>query len=215
MATDVDNHAPDELLAFWFGPEPGPHDFGLWFRASPAVDAEIRERFEPSYRAALRGELDAWDDTSRGVVAKILLLDQLPRNMFRGTAEMFAGDDLAVALAERLIDSGDDRSLACVERLFVYIALEHNEDVERVRSSHRLISALAQECAPEERRRYQAFVRYNRQHLEIVERFGRYPHRNELLGRESTEEEERFLAETSYAFMRSVYSTSSKRRKPR
>jgi uncharacterized protein (DUF924 family) len=179
--------APGEILDFWFG-SPG---FGqpreLWFRKSEATDALMRDRFGACVEAALQGELDSWaDGDGRDALALILLLDQFTRNVFRDSARAFAGDEAALALAGRLVADGRDRRLAPLERWFAYLPFEHSERIDDQRESLRLFGALAQEGLAEP-------LVWAQKHYDVIARFGRYPHRNELLGRASTAEEKEFL----------------------
>jgi uncharacterized protein (DUF924 family) len=184
------NVAPGEVLDFWFG-SPGSAGFGLprelWFRKSEATDALMRDRFGACVEAALRGELDPWaDGDGRDALALVLLLDQFTRNVFRDSARAFAGDEAALALARRLVADGRDRLLAPLERWFAYLPFEHSERIDDQRESLRLFGALAQEGLAEP-------LVWAQKHHDVIARFGRYPHRNELLGRESTAEEKEFL----------------------
>jgi len=202
----------EEILAYWFG-APGstwhPRYRGpseLWFRATPEQDEEIRERFGERYEAAAAGALTSWADTPRGALALMLLLDQLPRHMFRGKARMFATDEAARAVAERALAPAAQGWLSPPELAFVYMCLEHAEDPDEVA---RAIAGLDMLCrSPVTRRARRLFKdlrRSARQHHDLLVRFGRYPHRNELLGRTSTPQERAWLSQTDKPrFARSV-----------
>ncbi len=191
------NAAPDSVLDFWFG-APGTAKYGrpreFWFRKSVATDQVIRERFAPAVEAALQGGLRHWvDDGARGALAVILLLDQFTRNLFRDSARAFAGDAAALAIARDLVATGGDARLAPVERWFAYMPFEHSESMADQRESLRLFGALAALGLAEP-------LAWAQKHFEVIERFGRYPHRNEVLGRNSTAEEIEFLRQPGSRF---------------
>lgn len=192
-----------EILDFWFGPL-GPDGFPredrttLWFRGGREVDEAIRARFAVDVERAARGERDAWGGTARGRLALILLLDQFPRNLFRGTPQAFAHDARAVAHALAGLAAGQDRELAPVERAFFYLPFEHAEDRALQRRSVEAYENLVR-AFPAQAARLRGFLDYAVRHREIVERFGRFPHRNAILGRASTPEELAFL-ETAERF---------------
>lgn len=169
----------EEVLQFWFE-ELEPAD---WFRKSPALDEEIRQRFGKTYQAAVRGELAEWRQTARGRLAEIIVLDQFSRNLFREDARAFAADGMALVLAQEALPVSQE--LTSVERSFLYMPFMHSESIV----IHQQAMHLFAEPGLEKRAQYEA------QHLAIIERFGRFPHRNQLLGRESTEEELLFLQE--------------------
>ena len=178
------------ILDFWFLPpgEPGHRTSRPeWFRKDAAFDLLIRQRFGDQIERALAGGLLEWDDEPRGALARIILLDQFTRNAFRDTPRAFAGDSLALAAALALVGAGSDRQLAPVERWFVYLPLEHAEDLAIQERSVALFNALAAEPGME------GIVEYAVRHRDIVARFGRFPHRNRILGRASTPEEDEFL----------------------
>jgi uncharacterized protein (DUF924 family) len=185
-----------EVLDFWFG-APGSAERGaareFWFTKSQATDALIRARFGADVEAALRGERDAWAQTTDGTRALILLLDQFTRNVFRDTPRAFAGDARALGLARRLVAAGADRRLAPLERWFVYLPFEHAESIGMQRESLRLFGELAAAG------RGDALV-WARKHYDVITRFGRFPHRNRILGRASTPEELEYLAQPGAGF---------------
>src|SRR5205814_918931 len=154
---------------------------------NPQFDQEIKDRFMPDYQLAAERKLTEWQDTLCGGLALVLLLDQFPRNMFRGDRRAFATDPLAREVAERLIQAGSDRHLLPVERLFVYLPFMHSENLAHQRQSVALFRQLAQE------RDYLDSLSYATRHLEIIARFARFPHRNAILGRPPTPEEIEFL----------------------
>ena len=188
----------EDVLDFWFaGAEDSPEVAAargkVWFSSSDQMDAEIRERFGERVRAAVRGELDSWRSTPRGTVALVLLLDQFTRNVFRGTAEAFSADAAALEAARSLIDSGRDEELPWVYRAFLHLPFEHSEDVEDQRRCVELCRAAAQEAPAEWRELMAGYIQWAEDHLAVVERFGRFPHRNQVLGRSSTPEEVEYL----------------------
>jgi uncharacterized protein (DUF924 family) len=187
---------PDDVLDFWFG-APGSAQYGrdrtLWFEKSQATDDEIRTRFGAAVEAALQGAFEDWRKTPHGALALILLLDQFTRNVFRDTPRAFAGDARALATAQSLVERGDDRNLAPYERQFAYLPFEHAEDRAAQETSLRLFTQLARDGLPEA-------LEWAQKHYYVIARFGRYPHRNAILGRESTLEEIEFLQQPGSRF---------------
>ena len=180
------------MLDFWFG-APGSRERGrprkAWFQKSEPFDAEIHRRFLATWEQAARGELARWQATPLAALALIIVIDQFPRNMFRGTARAFASDSLALAAAGETIAREFDRLLSPVERPFVYLPFVHAEDLAAQRRSLALFQGLDPEDA-----------RSAKRHYEIIARFGRFPHRNAILGRESTAEETEFLKQPGSSF---------------
>ena len=162
--------------------------FERWFSRNDDFDAELRARFLPAHEAAARGELDGWLETPDGALALLLLLDQLPRNLFRGTPRMYATDAAGLQAAEKAIALGHDRRVEPALRVFFYLPHMHSEGLADQERCVALTAGL------EERVTSAA-----REHLEIVARFGRFPHRNAILGRETTPEERRYLDEGGFA----------------
>jgi len=180
------------VLDFWFG------SGGIraeWFRKDPAFDAQIRERFGAWVDRAVAGELADWQASPQAALARIVLLDQFTRNIHRGSARAFAGDALALAAARAMVASGQDAMLPPVPRAFVYMPFEHAEDLAAQNEAVRLFTALAAQ-APE----LDENLDYARRHRAIIERFGRFPHRNAALGRPSTPEEAAFLQQPGSGF---------------
>ena len=186
------------VLDFWFG-APGSSEFGsarkAWFMKDAAFDAAIRERFGALVERALRGELEVWGDEPRSSLAQILLLDQFTRNAFRGSARSFAGDARALAAASRMVGSRQDEALAPFMRAFVYLPFEHAEGLAMQDEAIRLFTKLVSE-SPE----LADMLDYAHRHREVIERFGRFPHRNEILGRQSTAEEIAFIQRPGSGF---------------
>ena len=170
--------APADVVAFWR--EAG---MGKWFRGGAAFDAECRARWLDAHFAAARCEFEHWLDTAEGALALLLLLDQIPRNIFRGSGHAFASDGLARHYAGRALASGHDAAFEPMLRAFFYLPFEHSEDIADQRRSVELFQALGVEL----------YTKYAIEHLQVIERFGRFPHRNRALGRESTPEEQAWL----------------------
>ncbi len=196
---------PDEVLEFWF-PADQDRANALWWGKDPALDAEIRERFAATLSAARAGELDSWAETARGRLALIVVLDQLSRNILRGDPSTYAADAQARALTLAGLERGHDRALRPIERLFFYLPLEHSEALADQQRCVALMQELADEVAAEpgvddaRRDRFAGFVDYAIRHRDIIARFGRFPHRNALLGRSSTAEELEFLTQPGSSF---------------
>ena len=192
----------EEIDRFWFGAADDPERNRMrkiWFTKDPAFDAEIRQRFTEDYLRAASGAYDALADTARGVLVLAILLDQFPRHLFRGDARAFATDAKARAVVERAIASGLDMQLSPVERVFVYLPFEHSEDITDQRRGVALMQTLpVTDDFPAEARA--EVIDYAQKHLAIIERFGRFPHRNAALGRTSTPEEVAFLQQPGSSF---------------
>jgi uncharacterized protein (DUF924 family) len=190
--------SPDDVLSFWLGDASRPRD--EWFRRSDALDDEIRSRFAGAIEQAERGELDAWEGTARGRLAIVILLDQFSRNAFRGTARSFAHDPRALAIAERGVELGEDRTLLPLERSFLYMPFSHAEDPAVQARSCTLFEWLAAEAPAELAGYLDSALKFARAHRAIVDRFGRFPHRNAILGRTTTHEEAEFLKQPGSSF---------------
>jgi len=185
------------VLDFWFLSAANA-DHGKsrpeWFRKDDAFDATIRVQFGTLIDEALGGGLTDWDADLHGALARIIVLDQFTRNAFRDTPRAFAGDPLARQAALAMIESGRDRLLAPLERWFAYLPLEHAEDLELQERSLGLFTALAKDQG------FGDIVEYAQRHRDIIARFGRFPHRNRILGRDSTPEEIEFLKQPGSGF---------------
>jgi uncharacterized protein (DUF924 family) len=188
----MNSHA-ESVLRFWFGDEPVAR--AEWFRKDAAFDAQIAERFGALIDQALAGALDAWAASPDTALARILLLDQFTRNVFRDTPRAFAGDAQALAAARAMVARGQDQALPPLRRAFVYLPYEHAEDAQTQRESLALHAALARDDPSLARQE-----EYAKRHAEIVERFGRFPHRNLVLGRVSSDEELAFLQQPGSSF---------------
>ncbi|PIG94190.1 DUF924 family protein [Gloeocapsopsis sp. IPPAS B-1203] len=187
----------DEILAFWFE-QPNAADYGkqrtFWFTKSPEIDREICARFLSDYEQAATHQLSSWQESPRSCLALILLLDQFPRNIFRGTPKAFATDTAALTTAQHAVTQGFDRELLNVQRWFIYLPFEHSENLEHQRQCVELFASLKDD--PESA----SAIDYAQRHLAVIERFGRFPHRNEILGRKSTPEELEFLQQPGSSF---------------
>jgi uncharacterized protein (DUF924 family) len=187
----------DDVLDFWFGREgePGYGEFRAeWFRKDPAFDAEVTERFASLYEEAAAGDLDGWRDDARSCLALVILLDQFPRNMFRGDGRTHATDGKALETSKYSVEHALDRELPAFQRMFLYMPFMHSENAEDQCRSVGLFGRLAEEPgAPD-------VTSYAVRHKEIVERFGRFPHRNAILGRRTTPEEAEFLKTEGSSF---------------
>ncbi|ULL00663.1 DUF924 family protein [Bradyrhizobium sp. I71] len=176
--TDVDDISPSGILAFWR--EAGSE---RWYARDEAFDAEIRRRFLALWHKAAAGELAGWETSDEGALALVILLDQFPRNMFRGTPQAFASDALARDVARRTIHRGSDRRIDPALLEFLYMPFMHSEHL----ADQERCVALFEGAGDAES------LRYAREHADIVRRFGRFPHRNRILGRETSPEEQAFL----------------------
>ena len=185
----------NEILAFWFGPldeagMPREDRNALWFQSRQETDQACRSRFGDLLQQALAGALDTWADDDRGLVALVLLLDQFTRNVFRGHAAAFSGDARALALAQGAIASGRHQRLPAIHQVFLFLPLEHCEDLEIQEECVDLFNELAGITGDS---RIAGFGRYAVAHREVIARFGRFPHRNPILGRSSTAAELAYL----------------------
>ena len=196
---------PDAVLDCWFG-APGPatevvaRQRPLWFAKSAANDQIVAARFAETLVAAGQGDLDNWAASPRGRLALIVVLDQFPHHVHRGHGQSFAYDARSLALALNMIEHGEDARVTPIERVFVYLPLEHAESIEMQDRSVALYEKLVNEAAADERQLFEGFLDYARKHRDVVARFGRFPHRNELLGRPSTPEEIEFLKQPGSRF---------------
>lgn len=196
---------PDAVLDFWFGApgsaaEVAARQRALWFAKSAANDRIVIERFAETLVAAGKGELAGWAATPRGRLALIVVLDQFPHHIHRDHGQSFAYDAQSLALAMEMIERGEDAHLTPIERVFVYLPLEHAESIEVQDLSVALYETLANEAVAAERQLFDGFLDYARKHRDVVVRFGRFPHRNELLGRPDTAEEIEFLKQPGSRF---------------
>lgn len=190
----------EEILRFWFGDAEDPEgEYGqqrqVWFKKDSAFDDAIRRRFLGDVERAIAGDLDGWRYGPRSCLALVLLLDQFPRNVFRGEAKSFAGDRAALATAYHVLENDYDQQVLPVERIFFYLPLEHSENLADQERSVELVRSL-HAAHPE----FESTLDYALRHREVIQRFGRFPHRNEILGRETTPEEAEFLRQPGSRF---------------
>ena len=186
-----------EVLDFWFGRE-GEPEYGQsrdeWFRKDSAFDARVTQEFLDLYEQAAAGDLDGWREGAESCLALVIVLDQFPRNMFRGDGRTHAADGKALKASKYAVEHALDRELPAFQRMFLYMPFMHSESVEDQRRSVELFERLAgEEGGPN-------VVSYAVAHRDIVERFGRFPHRNEVLGRQTTSEEAVFLTTEGSSF---------------
>jgi len=200
------NKSIETILEFWFGTFPDawhsdPEKADMWFRHGSDYDQEIFIKFGALYHKACEGELDHWLDMPRGRLAVLVLLDQFSRHIHRGTAESFAQDEKAQEICLDGISAGDDQQLHPVERSFFYLPLEHAENLDRQNLSLEAFTRLAEDVPVEHRQMFESTLEYANKHHFIINLFGRFPELNEILGRESTEEEIEFMKLKEYSFL--------------
>jgi uncharacterized protein (DUF924 family) len=191
-------HRSKTILNFWFG-DPAQSAYGqwrsIWFRKDPDFDAEIRQRFWVDYEQAVAGQLSDWREQPGTCLALVIVLDQFSRNLFRGSPRSFAADSQALAVAQQALDRGYEAALVPVERFFLYLPFEHSEDLADQDRCVALFEALVA-AAPE----LESGLDYAHRHRRVIQRFGRFPHRNEILGRASTPAELEFLQQPGSRF---------------
>ncbi|MFN3543841.1 MAG: DUF924 family protein [Thiobacillus sp.] len=195
----------DDILDFWFGPpgsnaEIAARQRKLWFGKSAANDQTVIDRFVDTLTAAAAGRLDHWASTPRGRLALVIVLDQFPHHIHRDRPQAFATDTQALALSLAALASAEDRLLTPIERVFLYLPLEHSESLAMQTRAVALFDALASEADTDERVLFDNFLDYAIKHRDVVARFGRFPHRNAILGRVSTPEEIAFLKQPGSRF---------------
>lgn len=190
----------DAIRAFWFGEidaagRADPGRAARWFAPDAAFDEEVRRRFEADLRNAGAGHLDTWEREAESSLALVLLLDQFPRNVSRGTPRAFAFDAHARCVTKRLIERGGETELWSIERAFVYMPLQHAEDLADQERSVALFERLRDAAPHDQRETFDSFLHHAEQHRDVIARFGRFPHRNAVLGRAATHAESAWLAE--------------------
>lgn len=176
----------EDILKFWFV-ELAP---AQWWKKDEQLDLVIKQRFAEIYSKASLGELYQWRETARGRLAEIIILDQFSRNMFRNTAQAFATDAMALTLSQEAVKSGDDQALEAIEKSFLYMPFMHSESAVIHEVAQKLFNDLG----------LQGNMDSEKQHFDIIKKFGRYPHRNQILWRESTEQEMDFLEQPGSSF---------------
>ena len=196
----------EDILEFWFGAFPTPYTADaskadMWFKNGSAYDSEIFIKFGVDYDKAINGELNHWVDSYRGRLALIILLDQFSRHIHRGTAQSFAQDAKAQVLCIDGIGAGDDTRMHAVERSFFYLPLEHAEDIEKQNLCVRAYEQLLRDVPEEYQKAFEVTLSFAKSHHFVIEKFGRFPELNEILGRASTVEELEFIASGKYSFL--------------
>ena len=191
----------DSVLEFWFGrgataAEINAEKEALWWSKNDALDREITARFAPLVAAVAAGGRSEWEASPRGQLALIICTDQFPRNMHRGSPEAFAHDPFALRIAKRC----DAAQLRPIERVFAYLPFEHSEELAEQERSVALFEKLAADAPPSEQKLFADTLDFARKHYDIIKRFGRFPHRNAALGRETSAEEAAFLREPGSSF---------------
>lgn len=197
MTTSSLHPRASATLDFWFG-APGTPEHGTnraaWFKKDDAFDQMIKDGFMSDYENAAAGKYDDWVSHPHGALALLILLDQFPRNMFRQDAKSFATDGKALQIAVAMVERGDDKGMSKDEQFFVYLPFEHAEDIAMQERCLELTAAMPQgkgENSP---------YHWAKQHFDVIAKFGRFPHRNKVLGRTNTAEEEAYLAQPNSGF---------------
>ncbi len=194
------------ILDYWFAglqaaEPPSEEQMDFWFRRKdPKVDAYLRENFLADLEQAAAGELEHWQETASGTLALILLLDQFPRHIYRDQPNAFSNDTKALSISRNAVQSGMDQQLSFVERIFCYLPFVHSEALATQREAVRLAKELLEKCPEVMRPVFEESYVHVKRHCEIIERFGRFPHRNSILGRVSTAEEHEFLQQPNSSF---------------
>lgn len=184
----------ERIFRFWFGDlndwgMPSEEKNSLWFRYHEETDRQIEAEFGELVQSALRGQLEEWSLSPEGVVAQVILLDQFTRNIYRGSAAAFSGDNSALKLSDSLVAAGEDKALAPIYRVFLYIPYEHAEDIARQIQGVSMFEQLIIDTPEVIGESIQSFKQYAEAHRDVIEHFGRFPHRNKILGRISTDAE--------------------------
>jgi uncharacterized protein (DUF924 family) len=193
------------ILDFWFGKLTDDTQYPkehakMWFMKSEQTDRLIHQNFEIDLQKAAQNKLDSWKETAKGALALVLLLDQFSRNIYRDTPKSFAQDSKALETALEAIHKGLDKKVRPIQRVFFYLPFEHSEDLEMQKQSVALCNDLVKTAPPELEKVCTSFKDYALHHFEIIQKFGRFPHRNKILGRPSTPEEIEFLKQPGSSF---------------
>ena len=203
MSPSTDN--PQDVISFWFGSGRDANSINdqqksLWWEKNEQTDQLIKDRYSNLVEDVYSGTREDWLQTATGTLASIITLDQFPRNIYRGTARSFAFDHRALEISKILLETGLYQELSLIQRVFAFIPFEHSEDLDDQVTSIQLYKDLL-ELAPEnEKEIFKGFYDFALKHHEIIEEFGRYPHRNEILGRNSTHQELAFLERPGSSF---------------
>ncbi len=203
--TDVDVARIDAILAFWFKEQEltAPQidrRMDIWFGEDPVFDAEIKETFSGDIELASEGKLDHWAADPRGRLALILLIDQFRRNVFRNTSDAFSKDKLALKLCVEGAMEKKDKGLTPIQKVFFYMPLQHAESAKVQAKAVELYYRLAESVSPTYQETFLVCAQFAELHKDVIDQFGRFPHRNKLLGRENTPEEDEYLAGDSPDF---------------
>lgn len=195
----------EHILSFWFADvatasSRAQERYDFWFKATPEIDTQIRERFSDLYRQAQAGELQSWEEAPRSCLALIIVLDQFPRNLYRATPSAFTTDSQAQTIAQRGLTQSYLSELHCIEQAFFLMPLQHAEHVSLQEESVRQSREMLRQAPAEWHVLLDSFHGSAEKHLSIIQRFGRFPHRNAILGRKSTPEEQAFLDSGSGSF---------------
>jgi len=186
----------ETVLDFWFDYAHHPESLferKLWWEKNPTFDDTIRQQFSSLREDAIAGKLNSWLETPRGSLAYIILIDQFSRNLFRNTPQMYEHDDLALQAASGAVKQGFDQQLSLSERIFLYLPFEHAENLQSQQQSIKLFEQLAEEASAKVKPLAKKHLKYAKDHYDVIEKFNRFPHRNAILGRTSTEAEKQFL----------------------
>jgi len=192
------NVTPETVIDFWFGkaldnPESARQQSKVWYGADADLDGAIRTQFSALLDAVLAGDYAGWESSAEGSLAMVILLDQFSRNIYRGDARAFSGDKRALQIAQQAVERGFDQQLPGLYRVFLYHPFHHSEQLADQESAVELMQTVAQQSSLEWQDFLHGFTRYAVEHREVVKRFGRFPHRNKILGRRTTAEEQAFL----------------------
>ena len=189
---------PADICQFWFGDivddDVTTDKSALWWGGGAVVDNDIKQRFEGLLEQAASGQLKTWEATPQGLMALIILLDQFPLNIYRGAARAYDYESQAIQLCLNGIENKMDTELSLIERIFFYMPLEHSEKIEHQNLAVKMVGQLVASAAPGNRKRMQGFLDFAIEHQDIVQKFSRFPHRNEVLGRKPTAEETAYLS---------------------
>lgn len=205
MLPQSDQAAINRILHFWFGDHSSAHQIAsekteLWWSKNKQIDAQITDLFAATTTTAAEGKLTHWEKSPHGLLALILCTDQFPRNMHRDSSRAFAYDGIALQYAKTCINNGSAQQLLPIQQVFAYIPFEHSENLADQQTSITLYQTLADAAEGDEAKIFKNFLNFAHKHLEIIQRFGRFPHRNQVLSRHSTNEEQSFLKQPGSSF---------------
>ena len=196
---------PENIHTFWFGTDAddarvAEQQAAMWWAKDEAVDEDIRRRFGGTLEAAVAGELNSWETSPRGVLALVLVTDQFSRTIHRDRPQAFASDPIALAWARSAVDAGVDGDLRPIERVFLYLPFEHAESMADQDRAVNLFQSLLEHVPPPHRPTFRGYLDFAVQHRDVIARFGRFPHRNRVLGRTTTDAERVFLSQPGSSF---------------